>query len=78
MEVAGAVAIANAIAFVSERLDPIAIFLQLTRRNAVAQALKFLLWGEGETGIMVYEILVNYWDETPEDDVRPLIFLMST
>jgi hypothetical protein len=78
MEIDGAVAIANAIAFVSEQLDPIAIFLRLTRRNAVAQALKFLLWGEGETGIMVYEILVNYWDATPEDDVRPMIFLMST
>lgn len=78
IEATGAVAIANAIAYISEQLDPIAIFLQLTRRNAMAQALKFLLWGEGETGVMVYEVLVNYWDSTPEEDVRPMIFLMST
>jgi hypothetical protein len=26
---------------------------------------------------MVYTILLRYWELTPEDDVRPLIFLMS-
>jgi hypothetical protein len=26
---------------------------------------------------MVYTILLRYWESTPEDDVRPLIFLMS-
>jgi len=77
VRVHGAVAIANGIAFVSEQLDPIAIFLQLTQRNNLEQALKYLLWGEGETGIMVYEILVHYWDSTPEEDVRPMLFLMS-
>ena len=41
------------------------------------QSLRFMLFGEGETGLMVYAILVRYWEETPEDDVRPLIFLMS-
>jgi len=25
----------------------------------------------------VYSILVRYWDWTPEDDVRPFIYLMS-
>jgi hypothetical protein len=24
-----------------------------------------------------YTILLRYWDRTPEEDVRPLIFLMS-
>lgn len=74
----GALAIANTIAFLSEALDPIAIFLELTRRNRMAQAMRYLLWGEGETGVMVYEILVSYWDWTPENDIRPKIFLLST
>jgi hypothetical protein len=76
--VTGAVAIANAIAYVSEQTDPISIFLELTRMNPMGQAFSYLLWGEGETGLMVYEILVHYWDWTPEEDVRPLIFLMSS
>ena len=73
----GAVAIANTIAFVSEAIDPISIFIGLTRRDLMAQAVRYLLFGEGETGLMVYTILLRYWDWTPEEDVRPLIFLMS-
>lgn len=76
-EVFGAVAIANAIAYVSEAIDPISIFIGLTRRNLMAQAIRYLLFGEGETGLIVYTILLRYWDWTPEQDVRPLIFLMS-
>jgi hypothetical protein len=77
IEVTGAVAVANTIAYISELLDPISIFLGLTRQNSVAQAFRYLLWGEGETGILVYEILLRHWEQTPEDDVRPLIFLLS-
>jgi hypothetical protein len=77
VDVTGAVAIANTIAYISECMDPIRLFLGLTRRNHTSQAIKYLLFGEGETGILVYEILVRYWDWTPEGDVRPLIFLMS-
>lgn len=77
VEVSGAVAIANTIAYISELIDPISLFLGLTRQNLMSQSLRYLLWGEGETGLMVYTILVRYWEETPEDDVRPLIFLMS-
>jgi hypothetical protein len=73
----GAVAIANTIAYASELLDPRSLFLGLTRRNLMTQSLRHLLWGEGETGLLVYAILVRYWEWTPEDDVRPLIFLMS-
>ena len=76
-EVFGAVAIANAIAYVSEAIDPISIFIGLTRRNLMAQAVRYLLFGEGETGLIVYTILLRYWDWTQEQDVRPLIFLMS-
>ena len=76
-EVYGAIAIANTIAYISEATDPISIFIGLTRRDLMAQAIRYLLFGEGETGLMVYTILLRYWDWTPEEDVRPLIFLMS-
>jgi hypothetical protein len=76
-EVSGAVAVANTIAFVSEAIDPISIFISLTRRDLMAQAVRYLLFGEGETGLMVYTVLLRYWDWTPEEDVRPHIFLMS-
>ena len=76
-EVYGAPAIANTIAWVSECIDPIAVYIGLTRRNLMAQAFRYLLFGEGETGLMVYTILLRYWDWTPEEDVRPLIFLVS-
>jgi hypothetical protein len=76
-EIYGAVAIANTIAFVSEAIDPISIFISLTRRGLMAQAVRYLFFGEGETGLMVYAILLRYWEWTPEEDVRPLIFLMS-
>jgi hypothetical protein len=76
-EVYGAPAIANTIAFISEAIDPISIILGLTRRGLMGQAVRYLLFGEGETGLMVYTILLRHWDWTPEEDVRPLIFLMS-
>ena len=76
-EVHGAIAIANTIAYVSEAMDPISIFIGLTRRDLTGQAVRYLLFGEGETGLMVYKILMRYWEWTPEEDVRPLIFLMS-
>lgn len=77
IEVTGAVAVANTLAYVSELIDPVSIFLGLTRRNLMSQAFRFLLWGEGETGLLVYSILLRYWEWTPGGDVRPRIFLMS-
>jgi hypothetical protein len=53
------------------------ILVGLTRQDLMAQAVRYLLFGEGETGLMVYTILLRYWEWTPEEDVRPLIFLMS-
>ena len=76
-EVYGAIAIANSLAFVSECIDPISVFIGLTRRDLMTQAVRFILFGEGETGLMFYTILLRYWDSTPPGDVRPLIFLMS-
>jgi len=77
VHVYGAVAVANTIAYVSELLDPISLFLGLTGQNLMTQAVRYLVFGEGEVGLMVYKILLRYWEWTPEDDVRPLIFLMS-
>jgi hypothetical protein len=78
VEIHGGAAIANTIAWVSEELDPGTIFIELSLEHPVAQAVKYLLWGEGEVGIMVYQILVNYWHTTPEDDVRPRIVLVRS
>ena len=73
----GAVAIANSIAYLSELLDPVSIVLGLTRRNLMQQSLNYLLWGEGEVGLLVYSILVRYWKFTNRTESRPLIFLLS-
>jgi hypothetical protein len=72
-----AVAIANTIAYVSEMIDPISIVVGLSRNNLMNQSLRYLLMGEGETGLMVYTVLLRYWEWTPEEDVRPCIYLMS-
>ena len=77
IDATGAIAIANTIAYLSELLDPTGIFLELTRQNLISQSLRYLLWGEGEVGLMVYQILLRYWQWSPPRGVRPLIFLMS-
>jgi hypothetical protein len=77
VRVTGAVAVANSLAYLSELIDPIAIYLGLTRQNLMTQSLRYFLLGEGEVGLSVYSILVRYWEWTPEDDVRPFIFLVS-
>lgn len=77
IEATQAISIANTIAYVSELLDPKNIFLTLTRRNPMNQSLRFLFFGEGEIGLLVYHILLRYWEWTPEEDVRPCILLMS-
>jgi hypothetical protein len=76
IEAWGAVAIANSIAYLAELLNPAGIFLGLTRRNLMKQSLAYLFWGEGETGLMVYSILVRYWEWTHRK-TTPRIFLMS-
>ena len=77
IEVWGAVAIANSIAYLSELLDPKTIVLGLTRRNLMQQSLAYALWGEGEIGLSVYSILVRYWEFTHRDSGLPRILLMS-
>jgi hypothetical protein len=73
----GAIATSHTIAYDSEAIDPISILIGLTRRDLMSQAFRHLLYGEGETGLMVYTILLRYWHRIPEEDVRPLVFLTS-
>jgi hypothetical protein len=75
--VSGAVAVANAIAYLSELLDPISILLSLTTKNLMKQSISYLFWGEGETALLAYTILVRYWEWTKRTTERPRIFLMS-
>ena len=54
IEMHGAIAIANTIAYLSEMVDPISIFLGLTREDLTRQAFRFLLLrggGDGPAGL---------------------------
>ncbi len=57
IEASQAVARANAIAYLTELIAPRALFLRLTGQNPMRQSFRYLLLGEGETGLMVYSIL---------------------
>jgi hypothetical protein len=77
IEAFGAVAIANSIAYISELLDPISIVLGLTHRTLMKQSLQYLTLGEGETGLLVYSILVRYWESVKRTTELPLLLLVS-
>jgi hypothetical protein len=77
IEAFGAVAIANSIAYISELLDPISIVIGLAHRTLMKQSLEYLLFGEGETGLLVYSILVRYWEAIKRVSGLPLILLVS-
>ncbi len=77
IEVWGAVALANTIAYLTELINPKSIFLGLTGQNLMKQALRYMLWGEGETALMVYTILVRYWEWAGDAVPRPPLFLTS-
>ncbi len=86
IEVTGAVAIPNTIAYISDQLIPIAIYLGLARKNSMEQAISYLFFGEGEIGLLTYRVLVQYWEKSRQKEVkegkiiferRPMIFLMS-
>ncbi len=77
IEASQAVARANAIAYLTELIHPAAIFMRLTLENPMRQSFRFLLLGEGETGMLVYSILQRYWHAKGETEDHPCIFLMS-
>ncbi len=79
IDVRGAVAIANSIAYMSELIEPKSIFLELTRQNLMMQSLRYLFWGEGEIGLLVYSILVHYWEwARPAEESQPTLYLMTS
>ncbi len=77
IEASGAIALANSVAYISELLDPISLVLGLTRKPLMKQSLEYLIFGEGETGLLVYSILVRYWEQIKRVSGLPLILLVS-
>jgi hypothetical protein len=77
IRVSNANVVANTIAYVSIALKAQNILLRLAKQQSpTTRAFKFLVLGTGETGLMVFEILTNYWKQKPETD-RPVLFLMT-
>ena len=75
VQVLGANVIANTLAYIAVTLHARAVFLGLTRKDPLSQALRYFVFGTGETALLVYEILVRYWADKPVTD-RPKLFLM--
>ena len=77
VKVSGANVIANTVAYVSIVLRADNVILRLSReRRPLTQVTKYLLFGTGEIGLMVHEILLSYWKGRPQSE-RPLLFLMT-
>jgi hypothetical protein len=66
-KVYGAIAMANTISCVSEAIDPLSIFIGFPLRDLMSQAVRFLLFGEGGTGLKVCTILLRYGEGAPEE-----------
>ena len=77
IEAFGPVAVANSVAYLSEVLEPISIVMGLTRRAMMQQSFQYILLGEGETGLLVYSILVRYWEAMNRASDLPVIVLIS-
>lgn len=73
----GANVIANTLVYISLVLNARAVLMHLSQQHyPLNQTLKYMLFGTGEIGLMVYEILTSYWKRKPEPE-RPLLFLMA-
>ena len=69
--------VANTVAYISILLQSKSVILELSHRgHPLSQILKYLLFGTGEIGLMVHEILLEHWKHQPEA-LRPRLFLMS-
>ncbi len=77
VEASQAVATANAIAYLSQQLQPTAIYLVLSGQNLMRQSFRYFLLGEGETGLMVYTILQHLWEAAKAPREHPRLFLVS-
>jgi hypothetical protein len=77
IKVSNANVVANTIAYVSIALKARTILLHLTKQQSpTTRGFQYLVFGTGETGLMVLEILTNYWQRRPEAD-RPVLFLIT-
>ena len=80
VEVFGAVAISNTVAYISEQLEPNSICLGVVDQNSFEQAFSYVLFGEGEIGMQTYKVLVKYWEHLQPKKLKrekPLIMLIS-
>jgi hypothetical protein len=77
IQVSNANVVANTVAFLSIALKAQNILLRLGKQpSPTSRAFRYLLFGTGETGLMVLEILTKYWQQRPEKD-RPVLLLMT-
>jgi hypothetical protein len=68
---------ANMVACLSIALRAQSILLRLGKQpSPTSRAFRYLVLGTGETGLMVLEILANYWQQRPKKD-RPVLLLMN-
>ena len=77
VEASQAVATANAVAYLIQELHPAAIYIRLSRQNLIRQSFRYVVFGEGETGLMVYTILQHLWASARAGEERPRLFLLS-
>ncbi len=69
--------IANTVVYISLVLHACNVIMHLSETgNPLTRTVKYVLFGTGEVGLMVYEILVAYWKDQPECE-RPLLLLMA-
>jgi len=82
IRVSNAVAIPNTVAYIVDQITPHTVYLGLARKNAMEQALSYVLFGEGEIGILTYKVLVQHWEKKKRKYIgksytRPIILLIS-
>ncbi len=69
--------IANTVVYISIELGASNVIMRLSEEGSpLSRTLKYVLFGTGEVGLMVYEILVMYWNKRPQSE-RPMLFLMT-
>ncbi len=71
------VAIANAISYLAELLNPHGVFIGMSGQGLMKQSFRYFLLGEGETGLMVYTILQQYYEAGSGDGDKPCLFLLN-
>ena len=76
-EVHGAISIANSLAYVSECIDPISVFIGFTQRDLMTQAVRFILLARARPDSCSIRSFCGIGIRPAPGDVHPLSFLMS-